>query len=118
MLEWCGDIDLEDGELQKQHEKYLCRVQLVKGILRNVGDVHQHSLTISDLHKIQKSLEDDLLFLPTGLWFLFLCKCYCIMHMQPSRLQMIDSARNCHQEKGHLIKRCLAYAGLWMSLDG
>ena len=84
-LEWGGDIDLGDGEPQKQHEKYLCRVQLVKGILRNVSDVHQRSLTISDLHKIQKSLEDDLLFLPTGLWFLIL---YCIMHMQPSRLQM------------------------------
>ena len=81
MLEWGGDIDLGDGELQKQHEKYLCRVQLVKGILRNVSDVHQRSLTISDLHKIQKSLEDDLLFLPTGSYF---------MHMQPSRLQILQ----------------------------
>ena len=68
-LEWGGDIDLWDRELQQQHDKYLCRVQLVKGILRNVSDAHQRTLAISDLQKIQKSLEDDLLFIPTGLCF-------------------------------------------------
>ena len=38
-------------------------------ILRNINDAHQHTLAISDLQKIQKSLEDDLLFIPTGLCF-------------------------------------------------
>ena len=60
------DIDLGDGELQQQNDKYLHRVQLVKGILCNVTDVHQR---ISDLQKMQKSLEDDQLFIPTGLCF-------------------------------------------------
>lgn len=40
-LEWGGDIDHGDGKLLQQHEKYLCRVQLVKGIVRNLSDVHQ-----------------------------------------------------------------------------
>ena len=65
-LEWGGDIDLGDGELQRQHEKYLCRVQLVKGILRNVCDVHQRNLIILDLQMIKESLEEDLLFILTG----------------------------------------------------
>lgn len=65
-LEWGGDIDLGDGKLQQQYEKYLCRVQLVKGIVRDLINLHQRSLIISDLHKIQESLEDDLSFIPTG----------------------------------------------------
>lgn len=64
--EWGGDIDLGDGKLQKQYEKYLCRIKLVKGIVRNLGNSHQRSLVTSDLHKIQESLKDDLTFIPTG----------------------------------------------------
>lgn len=40
-LEWGEDIDLGDGKLQQQYEKYLCRLQLVKGIVRNLSDLHQ-----------------------------------------------------------------------------
>ena len=65
--QWSGDIDLGDGKLQQQYEKYLCRLQLVKGIIRDLSDLHQRSLVVSDLHKILESLDDDLSFIPTGL---------------------------------------------------
>lgn len=65
-LEWEGD-DHGDGKLLQQHEKYLCCVQLVKSIVSNLTDVHQQSLIISDLNKIQELLGDDLSFTFTGL---------------------------------------------------
>lgn len=42
--EWGGDTDLGDGELQQQYEN---RLQLVKGIIRNLSDLHQRSLVAS-----------------------------------------------------------------------
>lgn len=66
-LEWGGDVDLGDGKLQLQHEEYFCRVRHVKAIVRNFSDLHQRSLTISDLMKVKESLEDDLSFIPKGL---------------------------------------------------
>ena len=64
-LDWGDDIDLGDGK-QKQHEKYLCHVQCVKGIVHDLGNLHQRTLVISDLRNIHESLKDDLTFIPTG----------------------------------------------------
>lgn len=64
--EWGGDIDLGDGKLQKQYEKYLSRLQLVKSIVRTIDDAHQRALIVHDLREIMKNLDDDLSFIPTG----------------------------------------------------
>ena len=34
--EWYGDVDLGDGELQKQYEAYMGRLKLVDGISREI----------------------------------------------------------------------------------
>ena len=39
-LEWGGGIDFVDGSLQKQHNEYLKRVALVKGISRQLPLLH------------------------------------------------------------------------------
>ena len=66
-LEWGGDINLGDGKLNEQYEKYLRRLEIVNGIVRSLSNLHQRSLIKSDLHQIQESLRDDLSFIPTGL---------------------------------------------------
>ena len=49
--DWYGDMDLGDGELQKQYEAYMARLKLVDGISREIGDRHQRLQTCSDLRK-------------------------------------------------------------------
>ncbi len=65
-LELGGEVDLGDGKLLSQHEKCLSRVRMVKGMIRNLSDSHQRSLSISDIVNIKA---DDLLFIPKGLLF-------------------------------------------------
>ncbi len=64
--EWGGDVDLGDGQLQKQFEEYSDRISTVKGICRQLGNPVERSRTILDIAVIKKHLEDDLEFIPTG----------------------------------------------------
>lgn len=48
-LDWGGDVDLGDGELQKQHEDYLCWIQLVKSIICDLHNLQQRSTVVSNL---------------------------------------------------------------------
>ncbi len=120
-LEWGGDVDLGDGKLLSQHEKYLSRVHMVKGMVRNLNDSDQRSLSISDIVNIKASLDNDLVFIPKGslVYNVIMCKCHAEQHffIQFLKRQMINFLRNYHPEKNQVTRRCLAYVGQWMSLD-
>ena len=65
--EWYGDVDLGDGELQKQYEAYMGRLKLVDGICREIHqDRHQRLQTCSDLRVILAQLKEDREFIDKG----------------------------------------------------
>jgi len=66
-LEWGGDVDLGDGEVQKEHEKYLEQISLIKGIVRNANAPDERALIVSDLKSIKRSLDKQLCFAPEAI---------------------------------------------------
>lgn len=63
---WSGDVDMGDGCVQKQHEDYLKRIELVNHINRNLHDIQKRQCVLQDLNSIQQSLKSDLSYIPTG----------------------------------------------------
>ena len=47
--DWYSDVDLDDGELQKQYETYMKQLKLVDGLCCQLCDPHQWLLTCNDL---------------------------------------------------------------------
>ena len=54
-LEWSGDVDLNDGRLQKQYDEYMKRVNLVQHINRQLSATEERRLTIKD-HRSDKCI--------------------------------------------------------------
>ena len=67
--EWTGDVDMADGSLEQQHDAYLKRLDLVKGISRKLYNTQQRNHTVLDLRQIQQELQHDLSYLPTGNYY-------------------------------------------------
>ncbi len=115
-LEWGGDVD---QELLSQHEKYLSRVRMVKGMVRNLNDSDQRSLTISDMVNIKASLDNDLVFISKGslVYNVVMCTCHAEQYffIQFLKRQMITEI--IIRKKHQMTRICLAYVGQWMSLD-
>ena len=66
-LEWSGDVDIGDGNLQKQYSNYMERVSLVKHINRQLSEVNlQRILTAGDLLCIKESIVKDLTYIDKG----------------------------------------------------
>lgn len=63
---WAGDVDLRDGELQKQYKSYISYIQLVNRIVRDQNDTHHRSCTVMDLKSISSALVKDLSFITEG----------------------------------------------------
>ena len=66
-LEWSGDIDLNDGQLQKMHEnyrQYLTCLTFVSGI--GLEDRWNPTLIMEDLSTCNKQLAEDVLFIVTS----------------------------------------------------
>jgi len=77
-LEWGGDVDLGDGEVQKEHEKYLEQISLIKGIVRNANAPDERAPIVSDLKSIKRSLDKQLCFAPEGtvvVVVVYMCMC-------------------------------------------
>ena len=53
-LKWSGDVDLNDGALQEQYNKYLGRLESVK----KVGLVQEHAS--NELRRILEDIAKDL----------------------------------------------------------
>ena len=63
--EWCGDIDLSDGQLQQMFQQYQGRLQFIN----KIGlDERDHSLILTDVQQVQQSLESDLEFLTESMY--------------------------------------------------
>ena len=60
-MEWTGDVDLNDGKLQKQYKAYLERLDFVKQI--QVGERSEVKVKLS---VVQEELDTDLSFLFEG----------------------------------------------------
>lgn len=60
-LQWSGDVDLNDGSLQRSHEAYIQRLKFIEKIgLKERITLH------SDVTSLETSLKDDLTFLLSG----------------------------------------------------
>ena len=62
-LEWSGDVDLNDGRLQKQYDEYMKRVNLVQHINRQFSATEERRLTIKDLPSFKLSIVNDLSYI-------------------------------------------------------
>ena len=63
-LQWSGDVDLNDGKLQKEYEEYVSRLESVK----KAGLVPE--CASNELHPVRHILEDvtkDLQYIQTGI---------------------------------------------------
>ena len=61
-LEWSGDVDLNDGSIQRSHEAYIQRLKFIEKIgLRKRVTLHP------DITTLESSLKDDLIFLSSGI---------------------------------------------------
>ena len=65
--EWDGDVDLSDGEVQKQQAAYLKQLELINGLCQNLIDPQEKSCTIQDLHSLRSSLSRDGVFIDKGI---------------------------------------------------
>ena len=61
-LQWNGDVDLNDGSLQKQYEAYRERLAFAE----SVGLDGEHSDVIGQLMSVSSDLSDDLEFIHSG----------------------------------------------------
>ena len=61
-LEWSGDVDLNDGEVQRVRAAYLNRLKFIENIgINKSNDQLQHDLTV-----LENELKKDLTFLSAG----------------------------------------------------
>lgn len=73
-LEWSGDVDLNDGEVEKVRVAYLNRLKFIENIgMNRSNDQLQHDLTV-----LEKELKEDLTFLSAGE---LPCKRVCAVHV-------------------------------------
>ena len=61
-LQWSGDVDLNDGSLQKQYEAYRKRLAFAE----NIGLDEEHSDVIGQLTSVSKDISDDLELIHSG----------------------------------------------------
>ena len=63
-LEWSGDVDLNDGEIQRMREAYLNRLEFIE----NIGIEHRKGAdqVQQDLVTLELELKEDLSFLASG----------------------------------------------------
>ena len=51
-MEWSGDVDLNDGSLQRQYDAYIQRLDFINGLgLRERSSAHQILLDLQTLHQ-------------------------------------------------------------------
>lgn len=62
--QWSGDVDFNDGQVQKAHEKYCEHLQFIQGL--GLGERCSRSAIVVDLKVIEKNLSDDLDLLVSG----------------------------------------------------
>ena len=63
-LEWSGDVDFNDGQLQKMHENYRQYLTFVSGI--GLEDRWNPTLILEDLCTCSKRLAEDVSFILTS----------------------------------------------------
>ena len=63
-LEWSGDVDLNDGDVQKAYEVYRQRLTLIDGV--GLGDRLTPALILDDLTTCSHQLAEDTLFISRG----------------------------------------------------
>jgi len=69
---WSGDVDLNDGELQRQHDAYIKRIDQAKklGLENGEGQISdQLSSLLDDLTEDLKFIHSGKLVFITGLWY-------------------------------------------------
>lgn len=62
---WSGDIDLGDGELEKQYSSYQQRVDFTKGI--GLPPRHDCLMIAADLKATREQLNEDITFVLSGI---------------------------------------------------
>ena len=61
-MQWSGDVDLNDGSLQKQYERYLTRLGNAKGIGLKGGKQG----ALRDLEIVKSDILKDLQYVTSG----------------------------------------------------
>jgi len=61
-MQWSGDVDLNDGSLQKQYETYLTRLGIAKGIGLKGGKQG----ALRDLKIVKSDILKDLQYVTSG----------------------------------------------------
>ena len=91
---WAGDVDLNDGKLQEQKQKFLDRIHWVEGIgLSDRSSLQQIDL---DLKSALKFLDEDLKFIHSGKLMVDCVRCTCVM---PSFFIELQKANSSYEEK-------------------
>jgi len=62
--QWSGDVDFNDGQVQKAHEKYSQHLQFIQGL--GLGARRSRSAILVDLKSVEESLKTDLDLLVSG----------------------------------------------------
>ena len=58
--QWSGDIDLNDGSLQKKYESYIKRLEMAEVVGKNMGNARK------DLADVLNDINKDLEFIQSG----------------------------------------------------
>lgn len=75
-LEWSGDVDFNDGELQRTRAEYLNRLEFIE----NIGMEHRRrdDWVQQDLATLELEIKDDLNFLSSGNFFTCKYTSHCV----------------------------------------
>ena len=76
-LEWSGDVDLNDGSMQRSHEAYIQRLKFIEKIgLRERITLHP------DITTLESGLKDDLIFLLSGVMIITLISFFLLIALK------------------------------------
>lgn len=62
--QWSGDVDLNDGKLEKLHSQYMSRRNFIDGL--NVGEKRERLALLNDLQGVKTALIGDISFLSSS----------------------------------------------------
>jgi hypothetical protein len=72
-LDWCGDVDMNDGELQAMYKIYRERLDFISVL--GMNDRRDTTVVVQDLDVCLKGIKEDMSFVGKGVFDEFQCVC-------------------------------------------
>ena len=87
-LEWNGDVDMGDGDLQRVYSLYCNRLKALDALLRNAFIREDRGIVLNFLGEEQNRLAADITFITIGMSIaarFYLCTCIYMYHLSTCR---------------------------------